>query len=170
MRAVSGVGALIWDFLGVSVSLDLLARLDAVDRRALAVVDEGVEPFERFPALIKGCRIAFWGLIRRSGSHIRHLETKSTKSSSSQRRTWARVFVPGLLLRPFEFTTGRGAPVESKKSRLRELRLIKSLSGRPSTSIMQDSCSCSFSPGKIGKPVLSSANIQPKLHISIAMW
>ena len=113
IRAVRGVGALIWDFLGVSVSLDLLVRLDAVDRRALAVVDEGDDTFERFPALIKGCRIAFWGLIRRSGSHIRHLETKSTKSSSSQRRTWARVFVPGLLLRPFEFTTGRGAPVES---------------------------------------------------------
>ena len=86
MRAVRGVGALIWDFLGESVGLDLLARLDAVDRRALAVV-EGVEPFERFPAVIKGCRIAFWGLMRRSGSHIRHLETKSTKSSSSQRRT-----------------------------------------------------------------------------------
>ena len=114
MRAVRGVGALIWDFLGVSVGLDLLVRLDAVDRRALAVVDEGVD-FERFPAVIKGCRIAFWGLIRRSGSHTRHLETKSTKSSSSQRRTWARVFVPGLLLRPFEFTTGRGAPVESSR-------------------------------------------------------
>ena len=109
------MGALIWDFLGVSVALDLLAKLDAVDKRALAVVDEGVDPFERFPAVIKGCRIAFWGLIRRSGSHIRHLETKSTKSSSSQRRTWARAFVPGLLLRPFEFTTGRGAPVLSNK-------------------------------------------------------
>jgi hypothetical protein len=113
MRAVRGVGALICDFFGVSVALDLLARLDAVDRRALAVAEEGVETFERFPAEMKGCRIAFWGLIRRSGSHTRHLETKSTKRSSSQRRTWERVFVPGLLLRPFEFTTGRGAPVES---------------------------------------------------------
>jgi hypothetical protein len=115
MRAVRGVGALIWFFFGVSEALDLPARLDAVDRRALAVVEDGVEPFERFPAVMKGCRIAFWGLMRRSGSHTRHLETKSIKSSSSQRRTWASVFVPGLLLRPFEFTTGRGAPVESDK-------------------------------------------------------
>ena len=106
------MGAPICDFFGVSVAFDRLVRLDAVDRRALAVVEEGVEPL-RFPAVIKGCRIAFWGLMRRSGSHMRHLETKSTKSSSSQRRTWARFFVPGLLLRPFELTTGRGAPVES---------------------------------------------------------
>jgi len=170
MRAVRGVGALIWDFLGVSVVFDLLARLDAVDKRALAVAEDGVEIFERFPAVMKGCRIAFWGLMRRSGSHTRHLETKSTKSSSSQRRTWDRLFVPGLLLRPFEFTTGRGAPVESKKSRLRELRLTKSLSGRPRTSIIQDNCSCSFSPGKMGNPVFNSARMQPKLHISMAMW
>jgi len=87
MRAVRGVGALIWDFLGVSVVFDLLARLDAVDKRALAVAEDGVEIFERFPAAMKGCRIAFWGLMRRSGSHTRHLETKSMKSSSSQRRT-----------------------------------------------------------------------------------
>jgi hypothetical protein len=113
MRAARGVGALICDFLGVSVAFVRPVRLDAVDRRALAVAEEGAEPFERFPAVINGCRIAFWGLMRRSGSHIRHLETKSTKRSSSQRRTWARFFVPGLLLRPFELTTGRGAPVES---------------------------------------------------------
>jgi hypothetical protein len=113
MRAVRGVGALIWFFFGVSEALDLPARLDAVDRRALAVAEDGVEPFERFPAVMKGCRSAFWGLMRRSGSHMRHFETKSMKSSSSQRRTWASVFVPALLLRPFEFTTGRGAPVES---------------------------------------------------------
>jgi hypothetical protein len=113
MRAVRGVGALIWDFLGVSVGLDRPAKLVAVDRRALAAADDGVDAFDRFPAVIKGCRNAFWGLMRRSGSHTRHFETKSMKSSSSQRRTWESVFVPGLLLRPFEFTTGRGAPVES---------------------------------------------------------
>jgi hypothetical protein len=45
--------------LGVSVSFDLLVKLDAVDRRALAVAEEGVEAFERFPAEMKGCRIAF---------------------------------------------------------------------------------------------------------------
>lgn len=43
----------------MSVGFDLLVKLDAVDRRALAVVDEGVEPFVRFPAVMKGCRIAF---------------------------------------------------------------------------------------------------------------
>jgi len=59
MRAVRGVGALICDFLGVSVGFDLPVKLDAVDRRALAVAEEGVETFERFPAVMKGCRIAF---------------------------------------------------------------------------------------------------------------
>ncbi len=43
----------------MSVGFDLLVRLDAVDRRALAVVEEGVEPLERFPTVMKGCRIAF---------------------------------------------------------------------------------------------------------------
>jgi hypothetical protein len=40
--------------LGVSVAFDLLVRLDAVDRRALAVAEEDVAPFERFPAVMKG--------------------------------------------------------------------------------------------------------------------
>jgi len=42
-------------------------------------------------------------------------------------------------------------------------------SGTPMTSMIQASCSCSFSPGKIGTPVYSSARIQPTDHISIAM-
>jgi hypothetical protein len=62
MRAVRGVGALIWDFLGVSVSLDLLARLDAVDRRALAVVDEDVEHFQAFSSGNKGVSHRVLGL------------------------------------------------------------------------------------------------------------
>lgn len=45
--------------MGVSVGFDLLAKLDAVDKRALAVAEEEDEPFERFPAVMKGCRIAF---------------------------------------------------------------------------------------------------------------
>ena len=57
------------------------------------------------------------GLSRRSGSHVRHLEMKSTKDSSSDLSTWARVFEPGRLRRPFELTTGRGAPAESEQSR-----------------------------------------------------
>lgn len=57
-----------------------------------------------------------------------------------------------------------------KKSRFLELRLMKSLSGTPRTSMIQDNCSCSFSPGKMGKPVYNSARIHPKLHMSMAMW
>lgn len=99
---------------------------------------------------IHGWRIACSGLMRRSGSQWRHLETKSTNSSSLQCRTCCSVLVEGLRRLPFELTTGLGAPVESKKSFLRELRSTRYLSGIPNTSMMQASCSCSFSPGKIG--------------------
>lgn len=113
---------------------------------------------------------------------------KSTKRSSPGFfSACAKVLVPGRRLLPFELTTGRGAPVVSadtvrcrvliqagrdvpKKSLLRELRLMNSLSGIPKTSMMQASCSCSFSPGKMGKPVYNSAIMQPKLHMSIAIW
>ena len=56
-----------------------------------------------------------------------------------------------------------------KKILLRELLLTKSLSGTPRTSMIQESCSCSFSPGKIGNPVYNSAKMQPKLQISMAI-
>jgi len=105
------------------------------------------------PPVMKGCLVALVGFSLLSGSQIRHLAIKSTKSASSHRNTWLNVLVPGRLRRPLEFTTGRGAPEESKKILRRELRWIISLSGIPKTSIIQASCSCSFSPGKIGKPV-----------------
>lgn len=35
--------------------------------------------------------------------------------------------------------------------------------------MIQASCSCSFSPGKMGNPVCISAKMQPRLHMSIAM-
>lgn len=112
-------------------------------------------------------RMALSGLKRRSGSQTRHFAIKSTKSSSSHLSTCERVLAPGRRRRPFELTTGRGTPVESaindqrdvrdeaaddspKNSFLRELRSTRYLSGSPSTSMMQASCSCSFSPGKIG--------------------
>ena len=41
--------------------------------------------------------------------------------------------------------------------------------GRPRTSMIQASCSTSFSPGNKGYPVYSSARIQPKLHMSMGM-
>lgn len=112
VRAVSGVGALISDFFGVSITCFGLIPLK--------VDDEGVERVLvaiclRFPASIKGCRMAVWGFMRRSGSHTRHLAMKSTNSSSLHLRACASVREPGLRLRPFEFTTGLGEPFVSAR-------------------------------------------------------
>ena len=41
--------------------------------------------------------------------------------------------------------------------------------GKPSISIIQASCSTSFSPGNSGYPVYNSARMQPKLHMSIGI-
>lgn len=116
VRAVSGVGALMSDFFGVSVSL--LERLEKPpDAELRSCLDAlwgggcGLVILGRLPPVMKGCRRAACGFRRRSGSHTRHFEMKSTKSSSSQRRTCCRVLDPGRRLRPFELTTGRGAPV-----------------------------------------------------------
>lgn len=57
--------------------------------------------------------MAGWGLRRLSGSHVRHLEMKSTKSSSSHFKTAARDLVEGLRRLPFPLTNGRGLPVAS---------------------------------------------------------
>ena len=120
VRAVSGVGALIKDFFGVSGTTLLLRLLEkAVDdepKNAFAVLGAGLATFarERTPVMY-GWRRAADGFSLRSGSHTRHLAMKSTKSESSHRRTWARVLLPARLLLPFEFTHGRGAPVWSVK-------------------------------------------------------
>ena len=82
-RAVSGVGALISDFLGVSVTCLFLPRLDN-DDADFVLLDGG---FILRPAVTNGCLIAAWGFILRSGSQTRHLATKSTNSSSLHRRT-----------------------------------------------------------------------------------
>jgi hypothetical protein len=86
VRAVRGVGALISDFFGVS-STCLTRLLPNVEeeRVAFGVVDAGA--LGRFPAVTKGCLIAAWGLIRRSGSQTKHFEIKSTNSSSLHLRT-----------------------------------------------------------------------------------
>lgn len=118
VRAVSGVGALMSDFFGVSVRF-LLDRLDKPPVAELSSCLEaldgggncGLVIFGRLPPVMNGCRRAACGLRRRSGSHTRHFEMKSANSSSSQRRTCCRVLEPGRRLRPFELTTGRGAPV-----------------------------------------------------------
>lgn len=56
-RAVSGVGALIIDFFGVSVTC-LLPRPVVDERRAFAVPGAGLESFARLPAVTKGWRSA----------------------------------------------------------------------------------------------------------------
>lgn len=93
-RAVSGVGALIIDFFGVSVTcLGLVLKLDdeGVDR---VLVTKGT--CFRLPANMKGCRMADCGFIRRSGSQTRHLAMKSTNSSSLHLSACASVLDPGL--------------------------------------------------------------------------
>lgn len=111
--AVSGVGALIWLFFGVSVRTLLLRLLEKPSPLDFDELGVGVMIFFVLPADTNGCRRAAWGFIRRSGSQTKHFEMKSTNSSSSHRRTWARVLEPGLRRRPLEFTTGRGDPLVS---------------------------------------------------------
>lgn len=84
-RAVRGVGALIKDFLGVSVTCFPLLppRLD--EENVAFVADR--TGLGRRPAVTKGWRIAACGFILRSGSHTKHLEIKSTNSSSLHRKT-----------------------------------------------------------------------------------
>ena len=89
----------------------ILLRVLKLDDDALALLVGGV--FGRRPPVTNGCRKAAWGLILRSGSQTKHLAMKSTKSSSLQRSTCWRLFVPGRLRRPLELTTGRGAPLGS---------------------------------------------------------
>ena len=121
-----------------------------------------------FPEM-NSCLTASSGFIRRSGSHRKHRARKSRKGSSSVFMTCERVFEDGRRRRPLDETVRRGFPRESKNSFRRVLFSIKCFSGGPKTSMMQASCSCSFSPGKIGTPVKTSARMQPKLHISIGM-
>ena len=108
VRAVRGVGALICDFFGVSVTC--LVRLEKLVDDSNALAGEGLMTLVRRPPVTKGCLMAACGFIRFSGSHVRHLEMKSTKSSSLHRSTCASDFVPGRRLLPFELTTGRGPP------------------------------------------------------------
>ena len=80
------------DFFGVSSTcllLRLLVKLLVVDVNKDLAVDEGVglAILDLRLAVMKGCRRAACGFSRRSGSHTRHFEMKSRKSSSSQRRT-----------------------------------------------------------------------------------
>jgi hypothetical protein len=69
-RAASGVGAPICVFLGVS-SVEAFIRDDELEARRLLDELTGIEATgggRRRLTVTKGCRKAFWGLRRRSGS------------------------------------------------------------------------------------------------------
>lgn len=124
---------------------------------------------ETFCPVMNSCRTASSGFKRLSGSHRRQRVKKSRNGSSSHLRTCCKVLEDGRRLFPFDETVRRGFPSESKKSFRRVLLSIRCFSGGPKTSMMQASCSCSFSPGNMGTPVYNSAKIQPTLHISIGI-
>lgn len=122
-----------------------------------------------FCPVMNSCLIASSGRSRRSGSHRKQRARKSTKASSSHLRTCCNVLDEGRRLRPLDDTVNRGLPMESKNSFFLVLFSIRCFSGGPNTSMMHASCSCSFSPGKMGTPVYNSAKIQPTLHISMGI-
>ena len=75
-RAVSGVGALICDFFGVSPFCLLEDGKDrGLEMEGLGLVSRGLRP-----EVMNSCLNAACGLIRRSGSQTRHLAMKSTKT------------------------------------------------------------------------------------------
>lgn len=120
--AVSGVGGPIIFFVTSDAFPELVSLLilDVEDEpRMLRLVVlgplSGVLGLLR-PPVMKGCLIALCGFSLRSGSQMRHLAMKSTKSVSSHRSTCCNDFEPGRLRRPLELTTGRGAPEESKRN------------------------------------------------------
>jgi len=76
-RAVSGVGALICDFFGVSPPFCLL---DDGKDRGLEMEGLGLVSRGRRPEVMNSWRNAACGFIRRSGSQTRHLAMKSTKA------------------------------------------------------------------------------------------
>jgi hypothetical protein len=90
-------------------------------------------------------------------------------SSSHEHTALFTDLAPGLRILPLLSSVIFGDPVSSsKKIDFLVLYLSTSSEGSPSISIIKLSYSASLSPGKIGYPVYSSANIQPKLHISMA--
>ena len=107
----------------------------------------GWEACDRRPRFLLGL-----GLSSGSGSAARVGVRGSGQGqwSGSGSRVGVRVRVRGRRHLPRELGTILGLPVESKKA-LRRLHSPTSLrGGTPSTSMMQASCSTSFSPGKSG--------------------
>lgn len=85
-RAVRGVGALICDFFGVSITC-LLRLVERLDEDSKIFPGEELTTLTRLLPVTKGCRMAACGLIRFSGSQVKHFATKSTKSSSLHLKT-----------------------------------------------------------------------------------
>jgi len=148
----------------VTEFIRLIGELIALVRRVRVVTGA-----TSLTPVMNSCLFASCGFIRRAGSQRRHRAMKSRKASSSHFKTWRSSFELGLLRLPLEDTVNRGLPIESKNNFFRLLFSIKCFSGGPNTSMMQASCSCSFSPGKMGYPVYNSASIHPTLHMSIGI-
>lgn len=134
----------------------------------------------------QACRIAALGVNLTSGSHSKQRFKKSRNSGSSQPfNALFNSFEPGgprglpLLDRPpvktivpsgsVDALQYLGYPFELMKFFERFPRSISFCGGIPRSSIMHASWSPSSSPGSNGKPVRSSASMQPNDHISIGI-
>ena len=102
------------------------------------------------------------------GSQARHRFIKSKNFGSSLFTEKESSLVAGILLLPREFGTIFGYSSLSKYNLILELLSKNYFGGTFKISIIQAIYSYSFSPGKRGYPLWSSAKIHPKLHISIA--
>lgn len=95
---------------------------------------------------------------------------KSMNEGLALLSTYDNYFESGILNLPLALATIIGS-LESSSKNIFFLVDYSSTSsdGIPLTSMIIDNYSISFSPGNIGYPVNNSVNIQPKLHISIAV-
>lgn len=100
--------------------------------------------------VMKGCVTASEAFNLRSGSQRRHRVMKSMNASSSVLIACCKVFELGRRRLPLLDTVTLGLPTESKNSFLRVHFSTKCRSGGPKISMIHASCSCSFSPGKMG--------------------
>jgi len=113
-------------------------------------------------AMMKSWASPCCGDMRCAGSHCRHDERKCTNLVSSHLRTCCSVFELTRRRLPLVDTKGLGRPRWSnllvlpypphlpKKIFALVHRSSRAMSGGPKISMMHASCSCSFSPGKIG--------------------
>ena len=127
--------------------------------------------FELFsrPSQIHGCRIASSGVDRFTGSHVNHFSRKSRNCESFTCIALDRLFDEGCRTRPRVFGATKGFPIPSKNKFFLVACFSKVGGGAPRISIIQSIQSFSLSPGKRGRPVASSARMQPNDQMSIAI-